>query len=85
MYPGGVGGLRAADHGCLLVADTVSSKPRQEADFRCACQGWPRSAVGEVRKLALPAMSCLRRVPAAELAYPVSVGAVLGGIGAQTG
>jgi hypothetical protein len=37
------------------VAVTVSSRLRQEADFRCTSQGWPMSGVGEVRELALPA------------------------------
>ena len=43
----------------LQVAVTVSSRARQEADFRCTSQGWPRSSVGEVRELALPAISGL--------------------------
>ena len=44
-----------------LMAETVSSRPRQEADFRCTSQGWGRSAVGEVCELALPAI--MRRAP----------------------
>ena len=39
------------------MAVTVSSRPRQEADFRFTSQGWPRSGVGEVRELAVPAIS----------------------------
>jgi len=39
-----------------VMAVTVSSRPRQEADFRCISQGGPWSGVGEVREMALPAI-----------------------------
>lgn len=46
-----------ADAGKLrLLAGSVSTGQRQEADFRCAAR--PRSAVGKHRELALPATSC---------------------------
>jgi hypothetical protein len=48
---------KAADRQGQDLAVTVSSRPRQEADFRRNGQGWPRSGVGEVREQALPATS----------------------------
>ncbi len=40
-----------------LLAESVSTRARQEADFRCTSQGRSRSAGGEVRQLALPAIN----------------------------
>lgn len=48
----------------LEVAGSVSTRVRQVADFRCTSQSWPRSADGEVRELALPAINS-RSSPAA--------------------
>jgi hypothetical protein len=41
----------------LVLAGRVSTRERQEADVRWARKVWPRSAVGEVRELALPTSS----------------------------
>ena len=39
------------------MAVNVSTRPRQEADFRCVGLAGPRSAVSEARELTLPARS----------------------------
>ena len=45
--------LRATAHG----RQRDYKRARQDVDFRCPSEGWPRSAVGEVRELALPAIN----------------------------
>jgi hypothetical protein len=62
--------LKAAGREHPLLAVTVNSRPRQEADVRCTSRCWPRSAVGEVRKLALPATSS--HTTDQEIAMPMS-------------
>ena len=46
-----------ADHEGPVMARSVSTRPRPEADFRSRDPGRPRSAVSEARELTLPATS----------------------------
>lgn len=50
------------------MAGSVSTRPRQEADFRSRGPGPPRSAVSEARELTLVARSCSPRKAASRRA-----------------
>ena len=47
----------------MELAGCVRSGPRQQADFRCLSQGWPRSAVGEALHNQDLSPACSRCLP----------------------